>query len=301
MQIERLVRMIFYIVSHKKVTAKELAAYFNVSTRTIYRDITTLTLAGIPLVSKKGMGGGISLMDGYALTKSFFTTAEQAQVYQGLQILQASNYPNVEEALNKISALFNQPLVDDWLEVDFSHWGSRDQEKIALSELQRSITDKFVLTFDYFNSELHHSKRKIDPLRLNFKASAWYVVGYCHHNQAIRVFRLSRMKKLEVLMEHFERKLPKDFSLADSGKEHDYPTFRLRFSPKIAYRLYDEFQEKQVERCSNGDYLVTVAYPMSEWTYNRLLSFGPYMEIIEPETARQEIKKRAAEIFKKYK
>lgn len=81
MQIERLVRMIFYIVSHKQVTARELADYFEVSTRTIYRDMNTLTLSGIPVISKKGTGGGISLMDGYALNKSFLTAEEQVQVY----------------------------------------------------------------------------------------------------------------------------------------------------------------------------------------------------------------------------
>lgn len=142
MQIERLVQMIFYIISRKKVTAKELAEYFGVSTRTIYRDITTLTLSGIPIVSKKGSGGGISLLDGYTLNRSFLTNEEQLQVYQGLQILQASNYPEADQALNKIGSLFNQLPAEDWLEIDFSYWGSSDDEKITISELRRAITQK---------------------------------------------------------------------------------------------------------------------------------------------------------------
>lgn len=105
MQIERLVRMIFYIVNRKQVTAKELADYFGVSRRTIYRDITTLSLSDIPIISKKGAGGGISLMDGYSLNESFLTTEEQLQIYQGLQILQASNYPDADQVLTKIGAL----------------------------------------------------------------------------------------------------------------------------------------------------------------------------------------------------
>lgn len=300
MQIERLVRMIFYIVSREQVTAKELADYFNVSTRTIYRDITTLTLSGIPITSKKGTGGGISLMDGYALNKSFLTTEEQVQVYQGLQILQASNYPDAEQALTKIDALFNQSLSDDWLEIDFSYWGSSEEEKITISDLRRALTKKHVLTFEYFNSELQQSERKVDPLRLIFKSHAWYIVGYCHHNHAIRVFRLSRIKRINVLSESFERSLPKDFSLADSTYETDYSTFKLLFLPEMSYRLFDEFQEQQVERCSNGNYLVTVQYPLNEWTYHRLLSFGPYVEILEPVEARKELKKRALKIAQKY-
>ena len=239
MQIERLVRMIFYIVSREQVTAKELADYFNVSTRTIYRDITTLTLSGIPITSKKGTGGGISLMDGYALNKSFLTTEEQVQVYQGLQILQASNYPDAEQALTKIDALFNQSLSDEWLEIDFSYWGSSEEEKITISDLRRALTKKHVLTFEYFNSELQQSERKVDPLRLIFKSHAWYIVGYCHHNHAVRVFRLSRMKRINVLSESFERSLPKDFSLADSTYEVNYSTFKLLFLPEMSYRLFD--------------------------------------------------------------
>lgn len=300
MQIERLVRMIFYIVSREQVTAKELADYFNVSTRTIYRDITTLTLSGIPITSKKGTGGGISLMDGYALNKSFLTSEEQVQVYQGLQILQASNYPDAEQALTKIDALFNQSLSDDWLEIDFSYWGSSEEEKITISDLRRALTKKHVLTFEYFNSELQQSERKVDPLRLIFKSHAWYIVGYCHHNHAIRVFRLSRMKRINVLSESFERSLPKDFSLADSTYEVNYSTFKLLFLPEMSYRLFDEFQEQQVERCPNGNYLVTVQYPLNEWTYHRLLSFGPYVEILEPAEARKELKRRALKIAQKY-
>ncbi|OJG64777.1 hypothetical protein RV07_GL003730 [Enterococcus malodoratus] len=292
--------MIFYIVSREQVTAKELADYFNVSTRTIYRDITTLTLSGIPITSKKGTGGGISLMDGYALNKSFLTTEEQVQVYQGLQILQASNYPDAEQALTKIDALFNQSLSDDWLEIDFSYWGSSEEEKITISDLRRALTKKHVLTFEYFNSELQQSERKVDPLRLIFKSHAWYIVGYCHHNHAVRVFRLSRMKRINVLSESFERSLPKDFSLADSTYEVNYSTFKLLFLPEMSYRLFDEFQEQQVERCPNGNYLVTVQYPLNEWTYHRLLSFGPYVEILEPAEARKELKRRALKIAQKY-
>lgn len=300
MQLERLVRMIFYIVSHKQVTAKELADYFNVSTRTIYRDITTLTLSGIPIISQKGSGGGISLMDGYALNKSFLTTEEQVQVYQGLQILQASNYPDAEQALNKIGALFDQPLLDDWLEIDFSYWGSSDDEKITIADLRRAITQKYILTFEYFNSELQHSERTVDPLRLIFKSHAWYIIGYCHQNQGFRVFRLSRMKRIHVTVETFERVLPDGFSLANSSYGAEYTSFKLQFSPEMAYRLFDEFQEQQVERKDDGNYLVQVQYPLNEWTYHRLLSFGPYVEVIEPVEAQQELKKRALKIANKY-
>ena len=117
MQIERLIQMVFYIVSHGHVTAKELARFFNVSTRTIYRDINTLTLAGIPILSVKGTGGGISLLDGYTIDKSLLSREEQQSICQGLQILQAAKYPNAEMALHKMGAIFRNVLEAKWLEI----------------------------------------------------------------------------------------------------------------------------------------------------------------------------------------
>ena len=107
MQIERLVQMVFYIINHGHVTARELSDYFNVSTRTIYRDINILTIAGIPVLSAKGTGGGISLIEGYTIDRSLLSKEEQQSVFQGLQILQAAKYPNAEMALSKI-ALFSE-------------------------------------------------------------------------------------------------------------------------------------------------------------------------------------------------
>lgn len=123
MQIERLVQMVFYIVSHGHVTAKELASYFQVSTRTIYRDINILSLAGIPVISEKGTGGGISVIEGYTIDKSLLSKEEQRSICQGLQILQATKYPDAEMALEKIGAIFRSASEVKWLEVDFSILG----------------------------------------------------------------------------------------------------------------------------------------------------------------------------------
>lgn len=301
MQIERLIKMIFYIINREHVTAKELADYFNVSTRTIYRDVNTLTLAGIPIISTKGTGGGISLIDGYSLNKSLFSKEEQQNIFQGLQMLQATKFPNAEMALNKISAIFGKSLVHKWLDIDFTFWGSDRRQKVDISELQYAILNKYTLTFDYFNSELQKSNRTIDPLQLIFKSRTWYIIGYCHSKQEIRIFRMSRMKHIRVLSETFERTLPNDYSLStDCEEKCDFPVFKLKFAPEIAYRLYDDFQESQIEACIDGSFIVTFQYQLTDWTFNYLLSFGKYVEIIEPKIARTMLKNRALEIARIY-
>lgn len=302
MQIERLIQMIFYLIHHGHVTAKELADYFDVSTRTVYRDINTLTLAGIPILSSKGTGGGISLVEGYTLDKSLLSKEEQQHIYHGLQTLQATKYPNTEMALSKIGAIFRSALEPKWLEIDLTYWGSEEKEKIKISELQYAIINKQVITFDYFNTYLQKSKKIIEPLRLVFKSHAWYIAGYCRDREEIRFFRMSRIRNLEVINETFLRELPQEESLITQCEEIkvDIPFLKLQFSPEIAYKLYDNFHESQVTLCEDGSYLISVQYELNDWTFHYLLSFGKHVEIIEPEIAREMMKERVKEIQKLY-
>ncbi|WP_395014189.1 helix-turn-helix transcriptional regulator [Robinsoniella peoriensis] len=299
MQIERLVQMVFYIVNREHVTAKELADHFSVSTRTIYRDINTLTLAGIPVTSSKGTGGGISLIDGYTINKSLFSKEEQQNIYQGLQILQASKYPNAETALSKIGSIFRNVLEPEWLEVDFSFWGSDEKQKVGISELQHAIINKHMITFEYINNEIQKSKRAVEPLRLVFKSHAWYIVGFCQSKRDIRIFRLSRMKHIRVTPEVFERELPTDYLFAYSYKEKiNIPAIKLKCYSEIVGRVYDDFlvPENEVLACTDGSYMITVQNELDNWLFDRLLSYGKYVEVIEPEEARTMIKEKALEI-----
>lgn len=300
MQIERLIQMIFYLIDHKKVTAKELAVYFGVSTRTIYRDVNTLTLAGIPILSTKGTGGGISLLDGYTVDRSLLTKEEQQNIYQGLQILQATKFPNSELALRKIGAVFREALQPKWLEVDFSFWGSDDSEKIKISDLQGAILNKQVIAFEYFNSELQKSNRQVEPLRLVFKSHAWYIVGYCQTKQEIRIFRLSRIRGMQVKEETFDRELPEDYSLNSQQSTDHLPVLKLKFSPEAAHRLYDEFSAEQLVAQKDGSYVVEFPAELNNWMIHYLLSFGKQVEVLEPESARVVLKERALEIAALY-
>lgn len=301
MQIERLVRMVFYIVDRGHVTAKELSERFGVSTRTIYRDMDTLTLAGIPVTSAKGTGGGISLMDGYTIDRSLFSQEEQRSIYQGLQILYATKYPDAGTALSKIGAIFRSVLEEKWLDVDLSYWGSDEQEQVKISDLRHAILDRHVISFDYFDSERNRSERTVEPMRLMFRSHAWYIVGYCRCKKADRTFRLSRIRHLQVMPETFERRPIPDPPLASDRKsECDVPPLELKFAPEIVYRLFDEFQEDQVRLCDDGSYRVTVRYELNDWTLHYLLSFGKYVEIVEPERARRMLKERAAAIVELY-
>ena len=301
MQIDRLIQIVFLLLRHENITAKQLAKELCVSTRTIYRDINILSVAGIPITSQKGFGGGLSLLQGFSLDKSYFTQEEQNNIVQALQILKSSNYPDADKSLNKVAGLFSHNLQSEWLEIDFSYWGSPEKERNNITALERAIINKYVITFTYFNAELTVTHQTVEPLKLVFKSHSWYLVAYSENKKDIRTFKMSRIRELQITSQLFDRELPKDFSITPVYKEeYNTPVFILHFSEKIAYKVYDEFQEKYIKKLDDGTLEVTFRYQLSNWTFLYLLSFGEYVEIIEPVEARNILKEKAKKIFSMY-
>lgn len=301
MQIDRLIQIVFLLLRHENITAKQLAEELCVSTRTIYRDINILSAAGIPITSQKGFGGGLSLLQGFSLDKSYFTQEEQNNIVQALQILKSSNYPDADKSLNKVAGLFSHNLQSEWLEIDFSYWGSPEKERNNITALERAIINKYVITFTYFNAELTVTHQTVEPLKLVFKSHSWYLVAYSENKKDIRTFKMSRIRELQITNQLFDRELPKDFSITPVYKEeYNTPVFILHFSEKIAYKVYDEFQEKYIKKLDDGTLEVTFRYQLSDWTFLYLLSFGEYVEIIEPVEARNILKEKAKKIFSMY-
>ena len=301
MQIDRLLQIVFLLLSHEYITARQLAEELNVSTRTIYRDINILSLAGIPITSQKGYNGGLSLLQGFSLDKSYFTQAEQNNIIHALQILKSSNYPDADKALNKVAGLFSHNMQSEWLEIDFSYWGSPEKERLNITALERAIINKYVITFTYFNSELMVTSQAVEPLKMVFKSHAWYLVAYLRNKNAIRTYKMSRIRELQITNQLFERELPQDFTITPAYKEdYNIPMFKLHFSEKIAYKVYDEFQEKYIKKLEDGTLEVSFRYQLSDWTFLYLLSFGEYVEVIEPVGARDILKEKAKKILAMY-
>lgn len=299
--IDRLIQIIFLLLRHENITAKQLAQELSVSTRTIYRDINTLSIAGIPITSQKGYGGGLSLLEGFALDKSYFTQEEQSNIIQALQILKSSNYPDAERTLNKVAGLFSHTLQSDWLEIDFSYWGSPEKERRNMTALERAVINKYVIKFTYYNSELTITEQIVEPLKLLFKSHSWYLIAFSRRRKEIRTYKLSRIRNLQITDQLFDRTLPADFSLTPAyQEEYNIPLFKLRFSEKIAYKVYDEFQEEYIKKLEDGTLEVTFRYQLSDWTFLYLLSFGEYVEIIEPVEARMLLKEKAQKILALY-
>ena len=279
MQINRLFEMLHMMLNRKNITAKELAEYFEVSVRTIYRDVETLASAGIPVYSLKGKNGGIRLLEGYTLNKSLISQDEQNEIMYALQSLKAANYPESEETLRKLSLIFNKSS-DNWIEVDFSRYGSDDN--VLFENIKQAILKKLTIKFTYFNSRGEKSYRTSDPLKIWFKEKAWYLFAYCHNKKDIRQFKINRIKELILTEEHFDKSM-EDFEINDEKEAVKRVKVIVEIDKSQAYRVYDEFSEENINKMKDGNFEVIMENPESEWVYGYLLSFGEYLKVKEPE------------------
>lgn len=297
MQINRLFEIIYILLDKKTVTSKVLAERFEVSVRTIYRDIDTLSSAGVPVYMTKGKGGGISLLPDFVLNKTVLTDDEKNDILSSLKAVSAINFNKTDQALNKLNSLFGETNAD-WIEVDFSTWSNSDSYKDIFISLKSAIISKRVITFTYSSGKGEKTKRTAEPLKLCFKGGSWYLYSYCRLRENFRFFKLNRVRELTVTDEFFKKTAPTQiFSQNDKYTNETIP-LKLKLSPKMAYRVYDEFENYDI--CKDGSFIAMIDFPKSEWLFYYLSSFGSECEVLEPLSVRNDFKTELEKIIKKY-
>lgn len=299
MQINRLLEIVYILFEKKIVTAKELSEHFEVSQRTIYRDVDALSAAGIPIYANKGKGGGISLLDNFVIKKSMLSEKEQIDILASLHGMKALNVPDVEPVLKKLATMFDKNDAN-WIDVDFSHWGSNSDEKEKFNLLKAAILNKNRVEFDYYSSYGEKTKRSVEPLKLLFKGQAWYAYGFCTVKSDYRMFRVTRIKNLVLLNEKFIRNTPKDILTESHETTIKIIKLVMKISSSMAYRVYDEFEQKSIAKTADGSFIATLNLPEDEWVYGYILSFGDYGEVLEPEHVREMIKRKLENSLQKY-
>lgn len=301
MRINRLIEITVILLNKEIVTAKELAERLEVSTRTIYRDIEALSMAGVPVYMSKGNGGGISLLQDYSINKAILSTEDKESLILALKTLQVTKYPEIDSVFEKISAVFNDDNSEDWVQVDFSQWGSNPNENHKFTEIKKAILKRHVITFNYTNALGDTTNRVVEPMKLLYKGHAWYLYGYCRSKSDFRVFRISRIKELVINSEVFSRRKKENIhSLEYKDTPTKNVTLKLRFNPNALYRIYDDFDENIIVRNQDNTYDVIVTFPEDEWVYGYILSFGNYVEVLEPKHIKDIIITRMKESLKIY-
>lgn len=316
MQESRLFKILYYLLDKGRATAPELADRFEVSVRTIYRDIDALSGAGVPVYTETGRNGGIYLMDHFVLDRMVLTDREKMEILSALQSTGAVGNEGGKSVFEKLSALF-QMQSENWYEVDFSRWGdsNRDNEKFEL--LKKAILSHRRVRILYAGTSQRKTLRIIEPLKLLYKSRAWYLKAWCTEKEGFRLFKLNRILEWELQEENFT---PMPFPELEDGSSADSeplldeagrgdlnrpapaslpPWIILSFPHEMAYRVYDEFDISQIEEQRDGCLRVTTQMPMDEWLIAFLLSFGYQVEVIEPAYLRAILAERALKIYQR--
>ncbi len=290
MQISRLFEIVILLLDKKTATAAELARHFGVSQRTIYRDVEALSGAGIPVYASQGKNGGIALVESFVIQKSLLNREEQTEILAALQGLKAVGITKGEGLLAKWRVLFGAGD-GDWVAVDFSDWSQTKQSELAL--LKDAILNKKVLCFTYYGASGEKTRREAEPTQLWFKSRAWYLKAYCRLRYEVRLFKLTRMKDVHLSGDKFTAPAQTEMPPAyESNPAKPFVVLNLWIDGSQAFRVYDDFEESQIEKQTDGHFLVSVAYPEDEWVYGFLLSYGPYLKVLSPKHIQDILRER---------
>lgn len=295
MSAERLFKIINILLDKKTISATTLAKELEVTTRTIYRDIDKLTLAGVPVYTTQGRDGGISLLPNYVLNRALLTNQEQEQILLGLKNI-SGVYQGTNELLIKLEGLFKREQVD-WIEVDLTSWANNEKETDLFESIKEAILNKKIITFMYLGSNQTRTIRIVKPIKLVFKASAWYMQAFCLTKNDYRTFKLFRIKDVVVTKEVFTDTLKAPSIVIDTEKIGTKCI--LQFDLEIANRVYEEFLEDNIVR--QGDYLiVTSNMPQDFWLASYILTFGRHCKILEPKQLQTMVKSEIEKMQKIY-
>lgn len=296
------------LLQRKKISATKLAEMFEVTPRTIYRDIETINSAGIPIITYPGINGGIGIMEEYKIDKKLFTNSDIAALLMGLgSISSTMTNDEIINALAKVKGLVPEEQIRDielksnQITIDLSPWVGNKNMQPNLEKIKTALNEKNLLAFKYSDRNGKKSNRKIEPYRLVLKESNWYLQGYCISRQDFRVFKLSRISALEILDDTFNLR---EFDVKSLGAwdyiEKRIITIKLLVDESLRERMVEHCGEESIETCGNNKLIVDFPFVEDDLGYNLLLSFGNKCECLEPSNVRDELIRRIKNMLDVY-
>lgn len=301
MKIDRLIGILSILLQQEKVTAPYLAEKFEVSRRTINRDIEDICKAGIPIVTSQGQNGGISIMEGYRMDKTLLTSSDMQAILAGLKSLDSVSGSKRYQQLMEKLAMGNSSVLasNNHIMIDLASW-YRSSLTPKISVLQAAVTERRKVEFNYY-APGGESRRSIEPYLLIFKWSSWYLWGYCCEKQDYRLFKLNRMTELKAAEEQYE---PRQIPVPDLSAERVYPLgidVEAVFEPDMKWRLIEEFGMESFTEQEDGRLRFSFGFADKENLFGWLLSFGDKAELIKPVELRRELYEMMGRLQKMYR
>ena len=301
MRIDRLIGILSILLQKEMTTAPELAEHFEVSRRTINRDIEALSNAGIPIRTTQGSGGGICIMNGYRMDRTILTSKDMQMILAGLRSLDSVSGSRYYGRLMEKIQLGSSGIVSgrDSILIDLSSW-YRDTLALKIEIIQDAIELSRKLRF-YYYSPKGETEREIEPYYLIFKWSSWYVYGFCRLRKDFRIFKLNRMDKISH-GDSFEKRSEVPMPNLE-GNEIYPPTGIVKaiFDPSTKWRLIEGYGVDSFTELPDGTLLFEHEYADDEGLIEWLLSFTNLVTVKEPEYIRDKLVRITTEIANKYK
>ncbi len=299
MKLDRMMAILTLLQNREWMQAGDLAQRFEVSVRTIYRDVDALNLAGIPIETRQGSGGGIRIMPGFRLDASLLTENDITDVVTALKSL-ATAMPRssatvllekLDQAIPPARRQLLQRRTNEMI-IDMSPWGEDDSQREKLALVRDAIEASQCLVFDYQDGQGERSRREVEPHTLVYKGMNWYLFAWCRRAEAFRTFRLSRMSTPERLACHFTPRgvLAEDrpWHAAWVAPDNNLSVV-LRITPQAMPRAGAWFDVDQIEDLPDGSGSVRLRMPDTPWLDSWVLGFGAAVEVIGPPALRERI------------
>lgn len=308
MKIDRLLSIIILLLNRDKVNAEDLARRYEVTVRTIYRDMDVIGASGIPLISYPGKNGGYGIREEFRIDRQVLDVDEMHSILSALKSVSKSfDDKQSDKALEKIRNILPKAKREeleaktDIVVFDGLPWGDESRFLQTGKTIHKAIQENKVIEFIYTGWKDEALRRTVEPLTLVFKSRAWYLFAYCRIRNDFRLFKIARISNLDVQRETYVPKKADyhDYIAWDDQLAQGVP-YRLKFYGYAARHAAEFYEPSQITSFVDGSIEVNTYYPNQDWVYRYFLSFGNGLEIIEPVEARDKIVSELKEILKNY-
>jgi len=307
---DRLLSIIIFLLGHDVVSTSKLADRFNVSRRTIQRDMEAIELAGIPLYAIQGPKGGYGIMDAYKMDRQLMNTEDLYHIVTALErIAETLCDSSIQGTLEKVRSMVAKREFDffsernEKLSIDFSMLGGDPRKRDTFRIIKKAVETERLLTFVYTSNKLETVKRCVEPMTIAFRWRSWYLYAYCRLRNDYRLFSITKIKEARIEEQRFRRREKRyaDFleESRGSGTERNVELV-LRFSHEMAHLVADYYPERDCKSLPGGGLEVKTTMPEDGWVYGHILSFGPFVEVLAPSHIRNRIARSADAIKNLY-
>lgn len=308
MRIDRMLSIVVILLNRRRIKAQELADRFEVSLRTVYRDIEAINLSGIPIISNQGMDGGYEIPDNYKLNRQFLSPSDMKSILTALKGVNAVlDDSELSVIFEKIQSLLPDNIKkgidcgDETIVFDPIGWDNSGRLARKIQTIYEAIKSLKILQLTYLDGNGKRAIRNVEPMTLFQKGFAWYLFGYCHKRNESRIFKLSRIKELRVLNNTFVRKQGNFRTLFATWQPQEKMTeMVLKFSSTVRHVVEEHFDSAAILDQDDASITVKAKLPHGDWLTGMILSYGDKVEVLSPDSFRTDIQNQIRKMASLY-